>query len=100
MITTLLLSLLLTVAHPPEHQAVMTTYVLAERAGVSPNMAVCILLRESGGHTWAVGDGGRGVGAWALALYHRIREASMYAAERRFETVVERLFTGKQSGSA
>jgi len=64
MITTLLLSLLLTVAHPPEQQAVMTTYVLAERAGVSPNMAVCILLRESGGHTWAVGDGGRAVGAW------------------------------------
>jgi len=66
--------------------------------------------------TWAVNDGvmrftshlranrsqsdTAGSEPWALALYHRIRAASMYAAERRFETVVERLFTGKQSGSA
>lgn len=88
MITTLLLSLLLAVTHPPEQQAVMTTYILAERAGVSPSMAVCILLRESGGHTWAIGDGGRAVGAWQFhkpSWEHIQRARGLPTDDRRAE---------------
>lgn len=84
MITTLLLSLLLTVAHPTEHQAVMTTYVLAERAGVSPNMAVCILLRESGGAH--LGRGGWGESGRIVAVAPRelgAYPAGAGAADRR-----------------
>jgi hypothetical protein len=75
--TTLLLALLLSPVQPPEQQAVVTTYVMAERAGVSPSMAVCILLRESGGHTWAVGDGGKAVGLWQwhLASWEHVQRA-------------------------
>ena len=68
MVTVVLLSLLLSPSMPIEQEAVVTTYILAERAGVSPNMAVCILLRESGGKPWAVGDGGRAVGPWQWHL--------------------------------
>ncbi len=64
----LLLALLLTTSQSAETQAVITTYVVATQEHVSPTLAVCIMMCESHGHAWAVGDGGEAVGLWQWHL--------------------------------